>query len=246
VLDKTNMAAMIVADVAAPPEGVRSYTLTVDTAVDDTDYVFKVTLDTTDVTFTVNSGTGATTSSIASDIRSALTNDTDNDGAGALGTFIGEGGGAGATAIIEGKQEGKFFTASEADANMSISAVSDAAFDTTEMEKSLNAIIGGSLAANLTADQNNYDPFTADKPETLLILTPDAAPRNITGIVPYHRALTIVNASTTNTIQLAHESGSSSAANQFSLPGGTSHLILAREAVVLIYDDINSKWRLVV
>lgn len=244
MLDKTNMAAMLLADAPTPPAGVRSYTLTVDTAVDDTDYVFVLEVGDANVTYTINSGAGATTSSIAAAIRDALDNDTNNDGAGVMVDFITEGGGAGATAVIEGLVPGDFFVATESDANLSLSVASDVV-DTTGAEAATNAIVGGALAVALVADQNNYDPFTPASPETLLVLTPDASPRNITGLVSYHRFLHIVNASATHTVQLAHESGSSSAANQFSLVGGTSYVIPPRGAVVAIYDDVNSKWHLV-
>lgn len=245
MLDKTNMAAMILADAPTPPEGFRSYTLTVTAAADNVDYVFTVTFDTTVVTYTINSGVGATTSSIAAAIRLALTDDTDNDGFGVMADVLEEGGGAGATAIIKGKIKGAFFTVAIDTANMTLIGPADAAPSSTEVEATTNAIVGASLAVALNADQNNYNPFTAGAPETLLVLTPNASPRNITGIVPYHRSLILVNASTTNTIQLAHESGSSAAANQFSLNGATSFVIQPRNAAILVYDDINSKWRLV-
>ena len=251
MLNKANMAALIATDAIGNESKIRQYTLTVNTAADDTDYVFAITVgsapDDATITYTVNSGTGATTASIAGLIRTALSTDANNDGGGVMGDFVGEGGGAGATAVIEGLVAGTWFTVTESDANMSVVLDAAQAFDTTAMEKSLNAIIGNVFTpAALTGDVDNYDPPAVGGFEllnsTMIRIDGGGANRNITGIVPYHRMLILVNITAANTLILKHET-TSSVANRFALTGAADRVLGLNEAVVLVYDPTASRWR---
>ena len=252
MLDKTNMAAMILSTMDPSPEGFTSYTITVDTAVDNTDYVFTITVDATDVTYTINSGPGATTSSIASSIRDALTNDTNNDGLEVMGDFIEEGGGAAATAVVKGLQTGAFFTVAESDANMSLAGPTVSPFDAAELEKTTAAIVGGVMSATISATQDNYDPTDTGQTypnvnsmaeASVLRIDGGASNRLISGIVPRQHMLTVINVGTTNTISLSYQDVGSDAANRFLFPAATNRTLAAEEAVVLVYDTVSSRWR---
>jgi len=239
MLDSTNMAVKLAAAVDDGERGIKQQDLTVDTAVDDTDYVFTLTFDTFVITFTINSGPGATTASIAALIRAAIDNDTDNDGPGVLGAFVEEGAGAGAVVEIVGVPPGNIFVAATSDANMTMGAEAYVGVDTAEIEKSTGAIVGEELLVLIGADQDDYDPAGLEE-ATLLRVQATGAPRSITGIVPYHRTLIIV--ATANDVTLVHGSGSSAAANQFAFAGAVDRVLTADAAVILVYNTTNSKW----
>ena len=247
MLDSPAMATVLAANVDDGKRGIKQQDITVDTAVDDTNYVWTITFDDFVVTYTVNSGAGATTSTIGAQIRAAVDNDTDNDGPGGVDEFVIEGAGAAAVAEVIGKIPGDLFVVASTDTNLTVAAAAYAGIDTAEIEKTTDAIVGGYLASSVTADQNNYKPGGATFEETtLLVLTPDANPRTLTGLAAgFHRMLIIMNASTTNAVQLAHLSGSSDAANQFDLVGATAYLIQPRGMVIVAYDPANSRWRLI-
>lgn len=105
-------------------------------------------------------------------------------------------------------------------------------------------ILNVNAPAQLTADQNNYDPGDFD----LLLLTSDAS-RTITGISGgvSGRVLYLTNNGSAANIVLAHQSASSSASNRLALPGGVSHTMTpnptgTRTRCVLIYTE--ERWRL--
>lgn len=56
---------------------------------------------------------------------------------------------------------------------------------------------------------------------------------------------TILNVSTSNTLTIAHESGSSTAANRFICPGNTNYVIQPNSAVDIWYDSTSQRWRVI-
>ena len=98
MLDPTNMAGYILnltGQDAAGGGGEKSYAMTFSSIVDDTDYVFSLVFDSggaeeTTITFTVNSGSGATLESLVAKIVAAINNDTNNTGPqdGTLSNFV--------------------------------------------------------------------------------------------------------------------------------------------------------------
>lgn len=94
-------------------------------------------------------------------------------------------------------------------------------------------------AAQITADQNNYSPATVTK---LTRFTTDAA-RTMTGLVAgfdgEERVFFNVGS---NNLVLAHESSSSTAANRFTVPGGSSVLLVPGSSARLTYDGTASRW----
>jgi 5-keto 4-deoxyuronate isomerase len=85
-------------------------------------------------------------------------------------------------------------------------------------QRAVYTVVNVGTAAQLTADQNNYDVGAYD-----LVLLSSNASRTITGIANgvRGRLLHLVNIGSNN-IVLAHASGSSLAANQIYVPGGAS------------------------
>jgi hypothetical protein len=104
------------------------------------------------------------------------------------------------------------------------------------------SLAGKISPAQITADQNNYNP-TGLSGASVLRLASDAT-RTITGLAGGSdgRSITLVNVGT-NVIILAHESASSAAANRFSL--GAPFNLLAAQSVRLWYDAASSRWRMV-
>lgn len=108
-------------------------------------------------------------------------------------------------------------------------------------------VISGSAInspAQITADQNNYNP-TGLATTHVLRLNSDAA-RTISGIAaqPAGTVLSIVNVGSFN-IVLAHESGNSTAANRFQLPGGASQTLTLGSSALIWYDGTGAtRWRL--
>jgi hypothetical protein len=100
----------------------------------------------------------------------------------------------------------------------------------------LFTILNVNTPAQITANQNDYDPGDYD----LLRLSTDAS-RNITGISGgvTGRALYLVNSGSFN-IVLVHASALSQSANRFSNPGGVNHTMTptatgTRSRALLIY-----------
>lgn len=99
---------------------------------------------------------------------------------------------------------------------------------------------GDITPAQITADQNNYNP-TGLSSATVLRLNSDAA-RNITGLSggADGRLLIVYNVGSFN-IVLKDESSSSTAANRFALQ--TDITIAPDVGVILQYDSTSSRWR---
>ncbi len=97
----------------------------------------------------------------------------------------------------------------------------------------------------ITADQNNYAPTNADVAGALRL--DSNASRNITGLAAGQadgRILSVFNIGAQN-IVLVHASGSSTDVNRFALPGAGNFTITPGLGVVLMYDGISQRWRLV-
>jgi hypothetical protein len=96
--------------------------------------------------------------------------------------------------------------------------------------------------AQITADQNNYNPSSAVcVTTTTLILTSDAA-RSITGLAGGVAGceMRVINAGSF-TISLLEQSGSSTAANRFNFGGNLA--LASGQAANVVYDGVNSRWR---
>ena len=91
-------------------------------------------------------------------------------------------------------------------------------------------------------DQNNYD---LTQEQDLIVLQPDAN-RTITGIVAptYARRIIIINDSAFN-LQYDNQSASSTAANRIIVGKGSSHTQQGGTTIELLYDTINSRWRII-
>jgi hypothetical protein len=98
-----------------------------------------------------------------------------------------------------------------------------------------------STPAQITADQNNYNP-TGLGSSSILRISSDAT-RTITGLVNLDGGAVVhlLNVGS-NQISLANESASSSAANRFALTG-SGFSITAGGSVMLFYDAVSSRWR---
>ncbi len=99
--------------------------------------------------------------------------------------------------------------------------------------------------ASLAANQNNYSPANIANART--IRQAISANVQLTGINGNPntggRMLRIVNLGAANTITLVHESGSSTAANRFSLPGNANLVIPINGTTDLWYDGTSQRWR---
>jgi hypothetical protein len=96
--------------------------------------------------------------------------------------------------------------------------------------------------AQITADQNNYNPSSAVcSTTTTLILTSDAA-RSITGLAGGVAGceMRVINAGSF-TISLLEQSASSTAANRFNFSGNLA--LASGQAANIVYDGVNSRWR---
>lgn len=93
--------------------------------------------------------------------------------------------------------------------------------------------------AQITADQNDYAPGVA----RIYRLSSDAS-RTITGLVAgvNGEGRQVINVGGNN-IVLAHESASSTAANRFLTSTGANVTVAPNEAVGLMYDGTDSRWR---
>jgi hypothetical protein len=103
-------------------------------------------------------------------------------------------------------------------------------------------LTGDISPAQITANQNNYNP-TDLSTSAILRLSTDAS-RTLTGLAGGSdgRVVVIHNVGSFDLV-LAHESGSSTAANRFVLPGAASLTLAANTAAVLQYDATSSRWR---
>ncbi len=96
--------------------------------------------------------------------------------------------------------------------------------------------------SQITSNQNNYNP-TNLAANTILLLSSDAS-RNITGITAPSQSgtvLILVNTGSQN-IVLKNADTNSTAANRFDFVNDVT--LAAKQAVTLVYDGTNSRWRL--
>lgn len=105
-------------------------------------------------------------------------------------------------------------------------------------QSSMYDVVNESTPAQITSNQNNYDPGVAE----VLRLSTDAA-RTITGISGgvKGRYLQIINVGNFN-ITLAYESGLSLAANRFVSPSAENTVLYPRASVRLYYDGVSLRW----
>ena len=105
--------------------------------------------------------------------------------------------------------------------------------------------IAGNVFTTISANQNNWTPSGTGTYSTAstVYISGGAADRTITGLTGglAGRIVVLVNNGTTNNIILANLSGSSSAANQFSL--GQNVYLTPGASQALQYDSTNSLWR---
>jgi hypothetical protein len=103
---------------------------------------------------------------------------------------------------------------------------------------------GTVISATLGADQNNYAPGSLST-ATHIRLDASTSGVDITGLTggAADRRILITNVDSSDAISLTHESGSSLAANRFTVPGAANFSIAAGYAVELVYDGSTSRWR---
>ena len=244
MLDAANLAAYL--EATQTDAGEKSFDVTVDAAVNDTDYVFAFVADPAGadeltITFTVNSGAGATTTTIATALRNAVLNDTDNDGPqdGTISNFI-TASSMTNVVTVSGVLAGDFFDITTLDANLTVGGAlfAGATVDSTSLEPLIGDVL---TPAPLASNVDNYNPSGLNQ-ATLLRLDGGVLDRSITGIVPAHRMLIVRNVGTTNNIELRHENASSAAANRFTNVGATTRTLAVGEAILLVYDPIATRW----
>jgi hypothetical protein len=117
-------------------------------------------------------------------------------------------------------------------------------FDKASGAAKINAglfLTGRVSPAQITADQNNYNPAGLAG-ASMLRLSSDAT-RNITGLSGGGdgRVIALINAGT-QSIVLKNEHAGSSADNRFSLPSDLT--LAAKQSVLLWFDATDSRWRL--
>lgn len=99
----------------------------------------------------------------------------------------------------------------------------------------LYSILSSNFPAQLTADQNNYDPGNAD----FLFLFSNAS-RNVTGLTGgVTGRLLWINTYGSQNIVLVHLSASSLAANRISTHTAANITLTPRQAAILIYTGAN-------
>jgi len=111
-----SLLALLATLINAAPQAPQSDTITVDAAVDDTDYTFTVNA----IDVTINSGTGATVGSIATALAAKLNSDP---------LIRGQVSASAAAAVVTttALQPGVEYTIAEADANLTLASVTSAA-----------------------------------------------------------------------------------------------------------------------
>lgn len=107
-----------------------------------------------------------------------------------------------------------------------------------------DTVVSNEIVDKGTVDTDN-DNFDLSQEQDIIILKPDAN-RTITGIYAptYARRITIINDSSFN-LQYDNESGSSTAANRIIVGKGASHTQQGDTTIELLYDTVNSRWRII-
>lgn len=111
-----------------------------------------------------------------------------------------------------------------------------------------DTVLSNEIVDNGTVDTDK-DNFDLSQEQDIIILQPDAN-RVITGIVAptYARRITIINDSSFD-LQYDNESGSSTAANRIIVGivgrGAASHTQKGNTTIELLYDTVNSRWRII-
>jgi hypothetical protein len=94
----------------------------------------------------------------------------------------------------------------------------------------------------LAAQTDNWNPTDIAFADTVRVTL--IGNQTLTGIVPAgDRRLILENVNTTDTLMLAHESASSTAANRFYLPNAMNLVVPPLTAIILEYDGTSSRWR---
>lgn len=111
-----------------------------------------------------------------------------------------------------------------------------------------DTVLSNEIVVNDTVNEdldNDIDNFDLSQEQNIIILQPEAN-RVITGIVAptYARRITIINDSSFN-LQYDNESGSSTAANRIIVGKGASHTQQGDTTIELLYDTVNSRWRII-
>lgn len=104
----------------------------------------------------------------------------------------------------------------------------------------LYAVLNENTPAQLTGNQNDYDPGNYD----VLLMSSDAS-RTITGISggKKGRLLKIINTGT-QAIVLAHQSASSAIANRIISPNAANITLATTDSADLYYDSTAQRWRI--
>jgi hypothetical protein len=107
-----------------------------------------------------------------------------------------------------------------------------------------SAIYSGAINTAVTGNLNNWLPTNWNN-RSMFRVTPSAA-WTLTGAFAVDSSRrTIFNVSSTNTLTLAHESASSTAANRFICPNNTNYVIQPNAAVDIWYDSVSQRWRVI-
>lgn len=244
------------------------YDLTVDTAVDDTDYEFQFDFVSEALFVVVDSGSGATTGSIADAIAAKIAADEAEISVPLVGRIQVSGFLSGLvdavsdsidTVTITGASAGLDFDLSESDPNLSLSAkttVSDATVvaDAEDVWETIaEGVVGKVVSDTISADQDDYDAGgDADWEEmTYLRIDGGGANRTITGlrrndsgagIDPLFRSVLLANVGSAANIILADEDTNSAAENRFNFVGGSDLTVNQNQVVHLLYDPTLQRW----
>ena len=96
----------------------------------------------------------------------------------------------------------------------------------------------GNAYAQITSNQNNYPLGSV----AIHRLTTDAS-RTLTGFVAFPNALRIIINAGSNDLVLAHQSGSSSAANRLVNQAAANLTLTSTQAAIYWYDSVATRWR---
>lgn len=107
-----------------------------------------------------------------------------------------------------------------------------------------SAIYAGAVNVAVSGNTDNWAPTNWSN-RTMFRVTPSAA-ATLTGAAAVASSRrTIFNVSSFNTLTLANESSSSTAANRFICPSSTNYVIQPNAAVDIWYDTTSQRWRVI-